>query len=82
VTALAQAEAIRRIALAATDGRTYGQLDADDAVADMAMHASLLRGSLFTSVLAFGVAAAEIALGAVLLAIGASLPRLHRRLAD
>ena len=51
-TAFAQAEAIRRTALTATGGRTYGELDATDPSAEMAMNASLLRSSLFTSVLA------------------------------
>jgi hypothetical protein len=80
VTAYAEADAIRRVALAATHGRTYGELDEDDPLAEMAVHASLLRASLFTSVLAFGIAGAEMALGAVLVAIGTALTRIARRL--
>ena len=82
ITAFAQAGAIRRIALAATGGRVYGELDEDDPLAEMAMNASLLRASLFTSIVAFGIAAAEAALGAVMLAIGTALFRIGRRLAD
>lgn len=82
VTAFAQADAIRRIALTATGGRTYGELDEDDPSAREAMDASLLRASLFTSILAFGMAVAQVALGAVLVAIGAALTKIGRRLPD
>lgn len=79
-TAFAEAEAIRRIALAATGGRTYGELDEDDPLAPTAMNASLLRASLFTSILAFGMAAAQVAAGAILVAIGTALRSAGRRL--
>lgn len=79
-TAFAQAEAIRRTALTATGGRTYGQMESDDPGAEMAMNASLLRSSLFTSVLAFGVAAAQVGLGAALAATGLAIGRAGRRL--
>jgi hypothetical protein len=80
ITAFAQAEAIRRTTLASTGGRTYAELDGDDPTAEMAMNASLLRSSLFTSVLAFGVAAAQVGIGAVLVATGGALSRAARRL--
>lgn len=80
LTAMAEAEAIRQTALAATEGRTYGELDEDDPAAEMAMNASLLRASLFTSVLAFGVAAAQVAVGAALVAVGVALTGAGRRL--
>jgi hypothetical protein len=80
LTAFAQAEAIRRTTLASTGGRTYGELAGDDPQAEMAMNASLLRSSLFTSVLAFGVAAAQVGIGAVLVATGGTLARVSRRL--
>jgi hypothetical protein len=79
LTAYAQAEAIKEIALGATGGKTYGELDEGDPLAETALHASLLRASLFTSVLAFGLAAAQVALGAVLVAVGTALSRLARR---
>lgn len=78
VGAFAEAEAIRGSALAATGGRTYGELEHGDPMAPMAMNASLLRSSLMTSVLAFGIAATEVALGSVLIAIGAGMSRLAR----
>jgi hypothetical protein len=79
-TAFAQAEVIRRTAAKATGGRTYGEMDADDPMAEMALNASLLRSSLFTSVLAFGVAGAQVGIGAVLVAVGAGLARTGRML--
>lgn len=79
LSAYEQAETIKRIALEATGGRTYGELEDGDPAAETALHASLLRASLFTSVLAFGIAAAQIALGGVLIAIGTALDRLVGR---
>jgi hypothetical protein len=76
LSALAEAEAIRRAALVATEGRTYSELGQDDPAAQMAMNASLLRSSLMSSVLAFGLASTQIAVGAVLMAIGTALSRL------
>jgi hypothetical protein len=75
LTALAEAAMIKRAALGATGGRTYGELEEDDPAADTALHASLLRASLFTSVLAFATAASQAATGAVLVAVGAALRR-------
>lgn len=72
-TAYAEAEFIRRTALAATGGRTYGELEEGDAAAALAKDAALLRASLFTSVLAFGLAAAGIAAGGVLTLVGRAL---------
>lgn len=79
-SAYAEANVIKRLALEATNGKSYGELDEDDPAASMAKDASLLRASLFTSVLAFGMAAAQMALGGVLLAIGAALGRIAHRL--
>lgn len=80
LTAFEEANVIRRVTLKATGGRTYGELAEDDPVAHLAMEASLLRSSLFTSVLAFGIAASEIALGALLATIGGALSNIERRL--
>ncbi|GBD86089.1 hypothetical protein BMS3Abin02_02514 [bacterium BMS3Abin02] len=70
LTAYAQAEIIKEHALKATGGKTYAQLDREDPVRQTAMTASFLRASLFTSVVAFGVAAMAIGLGLVLILIG------------
>ena len=44
------------------------------------MTASFLRASLFTSIVAFGVAAFAVGVGVVLIVIGVALLRIHRRL--
>lgn len=80
VTAFVEASVIKQLALSATGGRTYGELPEGDPAAETAMNASLLRSSLFTSVLAFGTAAAEVATGVALLAVGSALGRITKRL--
>ena len=77
-TAYAQA-VIDKHALEATDGKTYAQLDRDDPLRQTAMSASFLRASLFTSVVAFGVAAMAIVLGLMQVLIGWALVSLSRR---
>jgi len=73
ITAYEEAAFIRKAALAATGGKTYGELDGGDPAAPMAKDAALLRSSLFTSILAFGVAAAGVGVGAVLVVVGTAL---------
>jgi heme A synthase len=73
LTALEEAEVVRQITLKATDGRTYGEMAADDPKSRLALDASLIRSSLFTAILAFGIAAMQVALGAVFVVIGRAL---------
>jgi hypothetical protein len=73
LTALEEAELVRRITLKATGGRTYGEMSEDDPMARMALDASLIRSSLSTVVLAFAFAAMQVALGVVFVAIGRGL---------
>ena len=77
-TAYAEAEVINKHALEATGGKTYAELDREDPARQTAMQASFLRASLFTSVVAFGVAAMATVLGIVMRPhrLGAAL---HRR---
>ena len=82
LTAFREASVINATALQATGGRTYGELDEEDPMARMALDAALLRGSLMTSVLAFGVAAAAVLTGLVEIAIGIALDRTGRRLPE
>src|SRR5262245_4164520 len=56
-TAYAQAEVINKHAMAATGGKTFAELAQDDPLRQTAMTASFLQASLYTSVVAFGVAA-------------------------
>ena len=78
-TAYSEAETISKHALEATGGKTYAQLAKDDPLRDVAMQASFLRASLFTSVVAFGVAALAAVLGVVLVLIGWALLSLGRQ---
>lgn len=75
-TAYAQAEVIQKHALAASGGKTYAQLSSDDPVRQTMMTASFLRASLFTSVVAFGVAALVIGLGILFVLFGWGLHRV------
>jgi len=77
-SAYAQAQVINEHALESTGGKTYAELDRDDPARQTAMQASFLRASLFTSVVAFGVAAMAVVLGIALILIGASLRSLAR----
>lgn len=79
LTAYAEAEVIQKHALEATGGKTYAELDREDPVREVAMTASFLRASLFSSVIAFGVAAMAIGLGVVNILLGWSLTRLAKR---
>ena len=72
-SAYAQAEVINKHALEATGGKTYAELDQDDPVREVAMSASFLRASLFTSVVAYGVAFMAMGLGVTLFLIALAL---------
>lgn len=79
ISAYAEAEVIGKHALEASGGRTYAQMDADDPRRDTVLQGSFLRASLFTSVLAFGVSALAMGLGAVNVLVGLALRRLAVR---
>lgn len=72
-SAYAQADIIDQHALEATGGKTYAELDREDPLRDTAMNASFLRASLFTSVVAFGVALMAVGVGVALILIGMAL---------
>ncbi len=76
LTALSQAAIIDKHALAAAGGKTYAELDREDPVRATAMNAAFLRSSLFTSVVAYGVAAFAAGMGLMLALIGWALRRL------
>ena len=89
ITAFAQAETINQHAMKASDGKTYAELGAlatqareagDEALAEQytetratVMNGSFLRASLFSSVIAYGVAALVIGLGLIIGLIGWAL---------
>ncbi|MBK7821446.1 MAG: aromatic ring-opening dioxygenase LigA [Tessaracoccus sp.] len=93
LSAYAQADIINHHALAGTDGKTYAELGAlaneakekGDAEAEenfrtqraTVMNASFLRASLFSSVIAFGVAALVMGLGLIVGLIGWALTTIR-----
>ena len=81
-TAYAEAQVINKHALEETEGKTYAELERDDPARQTAMQASFLRASLFTSVVAFGVAALATVLGILLVLIGSALRSLTPTVVD
>ena len=81
-SAYAQAQIIDKHALEATGGKTYAELDREDPLRETAMSASFLRASLFTSVVAFGVAAMAMGLGVTLILIAMALLSVARAAAE
>jgi len=75
-TAYVEANTIEKHALEATGGLTYAELGREDPKRETAMTASFLRASLFTSVVAFGIAAMAALLGLILILIGWALRSL------
>jgi ABC-type Fe3+-siderophore transport system permease subunit len=73
--AYAQANVIAKHANEIGGGKTYAELPEDDPNRNTVMTASFLQASLFTSVLAFGVAALAVGLGIVFILIGVALRR-------
>jgi hypothetical protein len=70
LTAYCQADIIQQHTVDSTDGLTYAELDREDPRRDIAMNSSFLQASLFTSVLAFGVAAMAAGMGVLFVLIG------------
>ena len=78
-TAYGEAKIIKQHAAGIADGQTYAQLDQDDPRREDVMNASFLRASLFTSVVAFGVAVLVAGLGVLFILVGIALLALDRR---
>lgn len=70
LSAFCEAQIIDDHALEATGGLRYAEMDRDDPLRQVAASASFLRASLFTSVVAFGVAGMAILMGIVFVLIG------------
>ena len=73
ISAYCQADIINDHTLAITGGKTYAELAQDDPNRAVAMDSAFLQASLFTSVVAFGVAGMASVLGIVLTLIGLAL---------
>lgn len=69
-SAYCQAQIIHEHALDATGGLAYAEMDREDPLRAVAMNASFLRASLFTSIVAFGVAAMAMLIGVLFILIG------------
>lgn len=79
ITAYCEAMIIEEHAREATGGLTYAELDREDPLREVAMNGSFLRASLFTSVVAFGVAGLTIVLGIAFVLAGAGLRALDAK---
>ena len=77
--AYCMADIINTHALESTGGKTYAELDREDPLRAVAQSASFLRASLFTSVVAFGVAAFAMGMGLLSILIGLGIGALDKR---
>ncbi|HJQ76646.1 MAG TPA: aromatic ring-opening dioxygenase LigA [Acidimicrobiia bacterium] len=69
-SAFCQARVIDKHTLETTGGLTYAELEQDDPLRQVAMTSAFLQSSLFTSVVAFGVAGMAILMGILFVLIG------------
>lgn len=76
IDAYVQADIINTHALEASGGKTYAELDREDPARATAMNGSFLRTSLFSSVIAFGVAAFAAGIGLLMILMGWALLKL------
>ncbi|WP_198346429.1 MULTISPECIES: aromatic ring-opening dioxygenase LigA [Nocardioides] len=77
-TAYAQADIINQHATEIAGGKTYAELPQDDPNRATVMNASFLQASLFTSVVAFGVAAFVAVMGVILMLLGWALIKVAK----
>lgn len=78
-TAYCQAKVIETHTLESTDGLYYAELERDDPRRETALTSSFLQASLFTSILAFGVAAMAVGMGILFLFIGLGIRDVEER---
>jgi len=78
-SAYCQARVIDKHTKEITGGKTYAELDREDPNRAVAADSAFLQASLFTSVVAFGVAAMALVVGIVLALIGFALRSQPRR---
>jgi hypothetical protein len=81
-SAYCQARVIEKHTLEATGGLTYAELDREDPLRETAMNSAFLQSSLFTSVVAFGVAGMAILMGIVFVLIGMGMRDVGQRSGD
>ena len=78
-TAYCEAKVIEQHSLEATGGLYYAEMDREDPLREVAANASFLQASLFTSVVAFGVAAMAVAVGLLFILIGLGIRDVAER---
>lgn len=78
-TAYCEAKVIEKHTLESTGGLTYAELDRDDPLRETALTSSFLQASLFTSVVAFGVAAMAVGMGLLFILIGMGIRDVAQR---
>jgi hypothetical protein len=81
-SAYCQAMVIDKHALEATGGLRYAELEQEDPKRQTAMTASFLQASLFTSVVAFGVAAMAVAVGVLFFLMGLGMRDVANRIRE
>lgn len=81
-SAYCEALIIEEHALDATGGLTYAEMDREDPLRAVAMNASFLRASLFTSVVAYGVAGMAALMGVVFILIGLGMRDVGERVGE
>lgn len=81
-TAYCQADIIEQHTLETTEGLYYAELDREDPRRQTALTSSFLQASLFTSILAFGVAAMAAGMGVLFVLIGLGIKDVDRRLSE
>jgi hypothetical protein len=78
-TAYCEAKVIEQHTLESTGGLTYAELDREDPLRETALTSSFLQASLFTSVVAFGVAAMAVGMGLIFILIGMGIHDVAHR---
>ncbi len=78
-TAYCQAKVIEKHTLETTGGLYYAELDREDPLREVAMNSAFLQSSLFTSILAFGVAAMAVGMGLIFILIGLGIHDVAHR---
>lgn len=78
-SAYCEAKIIEKHALEATGGKYYAELDRDDPARQTAATAAYLQTSLFTSVVAFGIAGMAVLIGLVFILIGFGIRDVDER---
>ncbi|MCL1870789.1 MAG: aromatic ring-opening dioxygenase LigA [Promicromonosporaceae bacterium] len=75
-SAFAQAAGIEASTNEITGGQSFADLDREDPLREVAQQGAFLQASLFTSVVAYGVAALVIGMGAIVAGFGYALTRI------